>query len=461
MRDLYAGERAIKSKGEKYLPATSGMRLDGMLPSQLGYKDYEAYKERAVLHEYVSEAVSNYIGHLHVKDAQFKLPKKMEYMLTEATFLGEGLQTLLRRINSHQLLAGRLGLMADLPSEMSFDSLPKLSVYAAESIVNWDDNAFSQRLNSLNLVVINESAPRRVSGFRWEVVQRYRILQLGDLDLNEDLAIYRQGVFEDRDYNFSEMFVPTYKGQALEAIPFVFINAKDTLSDFSHPPLQGLGKLTLAIYRGEADYRQNLHMQSQDTLVTVGGIRNPGGIAGVDSDAVRIGAGSRLDIELGGDAKFIGVSSTGLSEQRLSLENDKALASIRAGNFIGGGSSRQESGEAISVRLAAQMALLRDIAMTGAAGLEKILKIVATWMGENPEEVSVLPNLEFTKIELRGQDVLNLVQAQQLGAPLSNQSLHAMMADRGMTVMDFESEMAIVKKAGVKQDDNQNRIEQP
>lgn len=256
-----------------------------------------------------------------------------------------------------------------------------------------------------------------------------------------------QGVFSDADnssldYDATKMVVPMYRGTPLEEIPFVFINTRDLLAIPDQAPLEGLARLVLVIYRGEADYRQALFMTGQDTLVVIGGTRNPDGTPGSD-DAIRTGAGSRIDVEMNGDAKYIGVSSAGLSEMRQALENDKKLAAGKAGQLIeikGG----VESGEALDTRLAAQTASLNQLALTGAKGLELALKKVAIWIGADPEQCKVTPNMEFGETPLTFQDLGSLMSAKVQGLPLSTESIHALLRSKRLTNKEFDEEKELV-----------------
>lgn len=446
-RDLYRGERVVKSRGETYLPATAGMRLDGMLAKQPGRAAYDAYKLRAVFPDYIKDGVEALIGLLHQKEAAIELPAVMEPLRERATVNGESLNMLLRRINEEQLVTGRLGLLLDLPVNPDPAApLPYVATYIAEAIRNWDDgNQQIEGFNNLNLVVLDESGPIRNNEFVWDTQTKYRVLMVGKLQENETEGTYTMGTFANdgsgaASFNATAMLPPMIRGQVLNEIPFVFVNTKDIISTPDDPPLLGLGRLALAIYRGEADYRQCLFMQGQDTLVVVGGIRNPDGAAGED-DAIRTGAGSRIDVEQGGDAKYIGVSANGLSEQRQALENDRKRAETKSGQLISAKGSQQESGEALKTRLAAQTATLNQIALAGAAGLENVLRIAAKWLGANPDEVSVTPNLEFSDFNLSGQEIVYLMTARTMGAPLSKESIHSLMVDRGITKLDYETEI--------------------
>jgi len=443
-RDTYRGERVIKEKGNLYLPPTSGMVADGVtVVGSAGYEAYRAYKMRAVFHEFMADAVETLLGMMWNKPPQIELPKALEPLLENATLQGEGLEALLRRINEQQLVVGRLGLLADLPKKPDpKNPLPYLALYEAQAILNWDDGRREDGRDSLNIVVLDESEEERNADFAWHRVEKYRVLQLGEELLDQDYdpnktRVYMAGQFRSTGYNKDGMLAPSIRGKTLDKIPFVFVNTKDVVSKPDDPPLLGLARLCLAIYRGEADYRQALFMQGQDTLVIIGGD---------DDKTYRIGAGSSIVLKEGGDAKFIGVEATGLTEMRSALENDKTLAQQKAGSLIDTRSKAKESGEAMQTRLGAQTATLNQIALTGAYALEQILKTVAEWAGANPDEVVVEPNLEFDTLPMTGKDLVELVSAKNMGAPISNKTIHRNMQSRGLTEMDLEEELAEIEQ---------------
>jgi len=446
MRDTYRGERRVKDNGRVYLPPTSGMLLDGMEPAQPGWNAYQAYLRRAVFHDFVADAVEGAIGLMHHKAPIIELPPQLEPLREVATVTGETLEQLLRRINEQQLVFGRCGLLLDLPVEPDpANPLPYIAMYQAENIINWDDGARGiMTLPQLNLVVLNESEFERQMDFTWEFIEKYRLLILGDPQLNETVGVYRSALVrqtgqsaatEAAALNALNWTEPSVRGRTLDEIPFVFVNSKDIVTSPDDPPLLGLARLALTIFRGEADYRQNLFMQGQDTLVVIGA---------QDTD-FRVGAGASIVLPQGGDAKYVGVTSSGLPEQRQALENDKMMAANRAGQLIDTRTSQRESGEALKTRVAAQTATLNQLAITGAAGLEQILRIAATWVGANPDAVSVTPNLEFADDKIDGQTLVQYMTARTMGAPLSLRSIHGLMKEQKLTDMTFEEEVAEIE----------------
>ena len=450
MRDTYKGERAVKAKGTTYLPATQGMIIDGMGGEKLGQKAYDAYRTRAVFPDYVQDAVEAFIGLLHQKPPTIELPKVMEPLREKCTTHGESLELLLRRINEEQLVTGRCGLLLDLPTNPDpANPMPYVALYISEAIKNWDDAAIEEGESRLNLVVLDESGFKRTE-FQWDKFTKYRVLMLGELEANEEGnsgAKYIVGVYTNAGggaptFVQADMKAPMLRGNTLEEIPFVFINSKDIVPEPDAPPLMALARQCLTIYRGEADYRQNLFMQGQDTFVIIGD-RKKAITEDVGQDAgVRTGAGSLVELEAvpGADAKYVGVTSTGLTEQRSALENDRKRAETKSGQLIDATNGSAESGAALNTRIGAQTATLNQLAQTGAAALEKMLKFAASWMGANPDEVKVTPNMEFADFEMTGENLVKLMTARSMGAPLSKESIHALMVDQGLTKLDFETE---------------------
>lgn len=446
MADTYKGERAVKGKRLDYLPPSEAMVQDGMTtPSSPGWKDYEAYLTRAFYHDVVRDAVKAMIGIMHMKPAIITLPPRLAPMMDKATIQGEGMQMLIRRINEAQLVYGRCGLLVDAPTGVDpADALPYISFYDPQRIINWDSGRRDEGRNQLELVVLDESGFQR-EGFTWVAERKHRILTRGSPESLESGWTRPQLTdpymvcvkVNDMSMPIPDDFItPSIAGRNLTDIPFVFIGANDLVPEPDEPPLLGLSNLALAIYRGEADYRSTLFYQGQQTLVIIGG-----NVSDVDeNEQLRIGNKGVIDLRIGGDAKYIGVSAAGLGEMRQAITNDDTKAAQFGVQFMDVGSARGASGEALRIRVAARTTTIQQIAVAAGAGLESALKLAAQWVGEDPDEVSVVPQTDFADANVAGASLLAFMQAKQLGLPLSLKSLHRMMQLNDMTDMDFEEE---------------------
>lgn len=453
LRDSEAGEKRIKEKTVKYLPPTPGQVLDGMNPNgscvnpkNAGYVSYTNYLMRAVYPDFFGEGIQTLVGVLNDKAAKITLPEDMKYLEEDCTFNHETIHTLLRQVHTEILTTGRCGLFADLPKAPDqLDPRQYLAMYKADKILNWDDGSFNEGFNKLNMVLLDESGYKRDDNFVWKLTNKCRVLTLGALGANEPLGVYQYAESEDNpglvDLDFT---APQFRGRTLQEIPFVFVGPTDMATKPDKPPLLGLARLCMTIYRSEADYRYSLFMQGQETLVVVGGLRPSVSSTGVE-EPLRVGADARIDVEAQGDAKYIGISSAGIPEQRAAIEADRQLAAVRTGQLLAPGKMSMESGEALKTRVAAQTATLTSIALAAAASLQEILRKVARWRGSDPDKVHVVANLDFTSYNIQGQDVVQLITAKGLGAPLSMRTIHTTLRERGLTRNTFEEEVAEIK----------------
>ncbi len=457
MRDTFAGERRIKEATFLYLPATTGQIKDGALKqaTSAGWVSYSNYLKRAVFCEFVREAANTLVGVMHSEAPVIKLPSALEPMRTDATRKGETLEMLLRKINEQQLVFGRFGLLADFPQDpltAQMREVPHIVQYNAETIINWDDERMTEfSVNELNFLVVNETVfvrgPEGANVFDWMEERRFRVLFLEELDTEEPLSQNNPLVYKtwaEADDIRGPTVIPQYRGSTLDEIPWVFVGANDLNAKPDEIPLLGIANLALAVYRGEADYRQSLHQQGQDTLVIIGDEITKEGDSKEDDDATEVGAGAIIRIVAGEGAKaeFIGVESKGISEQAKALSEDRLRAQSMGARLLEPRGSQAESGEALRIRVAASTATLKTVALTGAAGLESILRICARWVGADPDEVKVVPNLDFTQETPSPELARELGEAKKTGViPLSAKSIHGWLQAKNYTKLSFEEEI--------------------
>lgn len=426
----YEGEHAIKEQGSLYLPPTDSHIEDGYptLTSK-GWKKYCGYKTRATFPPYFTQAIETMVGILHQQEATFTLPDVLEPLIDDATGkAGETLMSSYRAATRANFLHGRMGLLAEITSEEP-TAIPKLRAYDALSVINWlEDDA-----GKLQMVLLKESADVLDSNtLNWKAKTRYRKLWLKN-------GIYTQESFVDTT---SEGAIqPAVRGNTLDFIPFVFINPNDLGVCPEQPPKLGLSDLCLAIYRKSADHEYALHMQAQDTVVVIGAGQqlayNADGTYKEEETAVRVGAGSSLFLPEGGDAKYIGVSSSGLEAQDRSLEHFNHLAKAYALEMA---SEAPESGKAKAIVASNKTASLRTIAMTTAMAYQSILRMIGQWVGIEGDallEITVTPNLEFVLTTMTYDEAVKLFGLVQTGG-MTLTDYHTLIKKSGITQLDYD-----------------------
>jgi len=426
-------EAAIKKAGVKYLPATPGQVADGFDTTlanyslSKGYKDYRAYLMRAIYPGIYREAIEQAVGAMHREDAVINLPKALEPMRDNCGKNGESLQAMLRHINESQMQLGRGAIMVDV-RQTDKGYVPYLSLFAAPDIRNWREIEDC----CVDFVALDESGYELNADYKWEMVEQYRITALVSLSDAKD----GKGVL-DPDGVLATTVLK--KDDPIEGAVWEPIYHNDTFIE--------LLNLCLAIYRGEADRRLALFGQAQETLVIKGARGKSGQITSEGDEAIRTGVGAVIEFgSTEGDAKYIGPNGQGLSEQREALETDYERAMEMAGRVVNLRSKTRESGESIKTRMTAQTTNLPRVVKTGAGALEMALRYAAEMVGANPDEVEVIPNLEFTGDGFDGAKLTDLVDAVVGGAPLSRLSLHNWIAKVGITDMSFEDELKQIAK---------------
>ena len=450
VKDVYGGELTVKDKTVTYLPPTSGQLADGMNKpgDSEGKQAYLAYLLRAVCPDLYRKAVETIVGTMHRKPAVIELPDAMSSLIDSATANGESALMVLRKINEAQVTTGRIGVLGDLvPSSLRVnDVVPILSLYEECAIRNWHASGYVEGVANMDMIILDESGHKmNMDTYEWEKEERYRMLVRSDLtevpEYNPEGRFYgTASMGPEGTLSGANGVFPNRMGKRLEKIPFSFINTIDIVPEPCQPPLLGLALLVLTIYRGEADYRHSLFMQGQDTLVRIGIQHDPD----ATEKPVRTGAGARIDVPVNGDAKYIGVNSEGLAEQRSSLENDYKRAGHEAQQLNDtGGTNQKEAAESLRRRSSAQSATLPQIALAGAAGLEDVFRSMAPWFGVpmDSEEIGVTPNLDFSDDEFDGKTLVELLTAKTLGGKISDETIHEWMQEQGVSKHSYEEEL--------------------
>jgi hypothetical protein len=404
MRDAFDGEDAIKTKKEKYLPMKSGTAA--IKNSAVKEQSYKAYRDRAEFPELVAPTVRGAVGVMLKRPAVIELPASMEYLREKATLDGLPLEELHRRIAVELMLMGRYGLLPGMTAAGN----AYIAGYVTESIKNWDNDADG----TLNYLVLDECAPQRDRATnKWSEVEKYRECYLNDAGqyVSREWAKNAKGEWQP-----GEETPATVPGQKpLTILPFTFIGTTDLTDKPDDVPLYGLGKLSVRIYRMDADYVFALHMTAEPTPV-VTGYSDPEGALANGTAPASIGSSTIWILPQGGDAKFLEFTGAGISAQQKAIGDALNRAVAYGAQILTDTQRTAESGDAIRLRLGNQTSLLHLIALTSARGLEKALRDIAVWLGEDPNQVTVTPNLEFFDEPLTSNDLNALVAGWQSGA---------------------------------------------
>jgi len=393
VRDAAQGEDAIKGRGKVYLPLPPGTE------SPWGENDpqYLNYLHRAVYPDVIAPTIQAMVGLMSRKDAEIELPDGLNRLREQATPDGLSLDGLLQRVRHEVLALGRYILFVDAPEE---SGEVYISTYSAESLINWrgDGDALTMLVFE---EVVHESKPD--DPFEVNAVTQWREASMVtpiDEAGNPGEPVYTvriwrrpDGVEEGDPVIVSEV-VPSKRGEPWDRVPAVIVGSRDLLPDPDQIPLLGVVNRTLDAYRQYADYRLHKFQTTQAT---------PYG-TGIDTSEsennempTKVGNTFWAAADSGANFGYAEISGNGLEAQRKALEdthNDINNATMRV---IGDGRRSAESGEALRLRFQSQTATLTTVAQSTARGLEQALKLVAEWLGIDPNQIAVTPHLDFIR----------------------------------------------------------------
>lgn len=427
MRDTNAGSRTVKGAGITYLPKPSGFAFQ----KDKGADMYDGYVNRAQFPEVVSATILGMGGVIHRMEAKIEMPEAMQPLWENCTQDGMTLEALHRRITYELLTQGRYALLVDVA--LGGAQLPYIAPYSAEALINWSTD------KDFDFFVLDEETLER-NGFRWEILPRWRVLQI------DATGQYMQSVYEgadERKVPDGDVFPNVLGGARLTEIPFVVAGALRLSTEPQSPPLIGVANSAISYYQLSADYRHQLYMSGQETLLLIG----------IDPPDF-IGAGSVLAATLDGtdktappDAKYITPQCTGIDAHKEAMSDELQQAARSGARLFEQSQSGQESGDARRIRYAAETATLTTIAINSAAALERALRFCARFMGLKEEDVVVTPNLSFVDMKLDPQDAVNLVKMWQDGA-ISYETLYDNLqkGEIASAERSAEDEMKIIDK---------------
>lgn len=378
MRNTMQGQRAVKREGVRYLPMPSGFKSmpDG------GEEAYNrAYKLRAIVPELLAPSVAAMIGIIHAKETQITIPDGLSSIWENADGEGMSLEAFHRRITRYLLWLGRYGVLTTAPVD---GGEPFLAGYAGDSIINWDRDFF----------VLDESGKKR-SGFEWKDNPKFRVLELVD-------GLYVSTVYEGESLDTVTISEPVaLGGQRLEFVPFYVGNARDVVATVETPPLIGIANAIINAYQLSADWRWQLFMSGQETLVAINGEAPKTVGAGVVHQMMG-------NDTVTPDLKYVSPTCSGIEAHEAAIEKQVEAAVMAGARMFEQEKSTQESGEARRLRFASETANLQSISQVSAALLERGLKAAARMKGLDDSDIVVTPPKDLLDSTMSAADFAQL-----------------------------------------------------
>lgn len=392
----------IRSKGEKYLPKTSGMKK-----ATNGNEQYTAYLSRARAPSVARSALSGIMGLVFKKD-----PVGGE-STDPVTNTGLSVIQLARDATRAVVTHGRVALVVDAPSE---GGDPYITIYSAHNVINWKTKPHNEY--ELELLVLEE---QKESGdeFSHDTKTQYRVYRA-----EGDQATVQ--LYNDKQLPIDEPIVlPSGR------ISAVIIGSINTSPDCDPIPLHPVVNCAIAAYQVSADLKQDLFLSGQKQLY----------MAGCTEEQFQAnlsagyGSGSAWYLGEEGSAGFLESTGNSYAEMSQEREHELSQAETYAVSITRRGDG-DESGKALQIRAAAQHSSIYTIADSVSIGINQALQMRAKWAGLPAPETFYLQT-DFTDTFASEQMLRALNDAvNSLNAPRS--SMFELLRQSGLTSEEDE-----------------------
>ncbi len=364
VRDCMAGEDEIKGKTIKYLPRPEGMSGDYA-------SAYDAYLERAHFPLVTSYALSGALGIVITKLPEFNVPKKLEYILKNATKDGRSLNQLFLDMIIEIFQTGRQPLLVDVISDKNEF---RFVDYKAEQFINWKTPVVDEE-KSLTLGTLKEEQPDSLDIFSHETTDVYRVLRL------DNTGNYTTGLYKGDGVTITDTEVtPVFMGKKIDEIPLFLAGSINNSFDMQPIPLISVANCSIQIYRKEADLANSEYLSCNPTLCIVGATN--------DENLPNV-VGSSVMIVLPNEAARIFYTETdtaALTHVKAHI-TDLYDEAIRHGVAILDARKGVEAAEALRIRQATQSASIYSVYLSAMNAIKQGLELMCNWAGYNKEEV--------------------------------------------------------------------------
>jgi hypothetical protein len=421
-RDVIAGEDAVKSAGEKYLPRLEE-QTDG---------EYSAYRARAAFFNATARTADGYLGLLFRRPPFIKvaegadgLGKAMRAFGNDADMLGTSLASYAKNVVKEVVAVGRAGTLIDWEGEG--ENRVYASLYTAENMLNWRVERINGR-NVLTMLVLHETVRktdavrREADEFETKFGEQIRVLKLSD---SCQVEIWRPkekgGNQQKAEWELVETRTPLRLGKPLPLIPFVFHGASHAMPDVDKLPLADVIAVNLDHYRLHADYRHGMHFTALPTAW----------VSGFDKAAtLRIGSSTAWVTETAGaTAGFLEYTGQGLGTFERAMDRDERLMAILGARLLETQKRVGEAAEAIELKQSGENSILGALASSVGMSLTHVLRWAHWWNSTEtmPDDVSneqvvIELNTDYSTRGLAANEIVAVVQAWQNGA-LSRDSM--------------------------------------
>lgn len=396
IRDVLAGERAVKEKGPEYLPSLEDQSMD----------EYSAYKDRAVFYGATGRTLNGLVGVVFRRPMQVELgaAEGLRPSLDTISSDGAPFNVFAKRVIREVIGFGRHGALLDRPAT---GGTPYLVGYTAECLTNWRTRIVNGKSETDQVVLFETVSVPAEDGIGSEAVEQFRVL--GFMGGGYAQQVYAKN--EDGKWvPAGDPVQPTVGQKPLDYIPFQFFGPLYGEPEVERSPILDIAQLNIHHYRSYADLQHGRHYTAMPTYYAV----SPPEVDTGAEEVYKVGPNRVWLVPPGESPGILEFHGQGL----LFLENavadlERQMSVLGARLLQAPRKSAAEAAEVVQMRQRGEHATLLEIVESVERGLTALLKRWVEWQGVDSSGVKVTLNRDFIESPLANRDVIAIIRLYQ------------------------------------------------
>lgn len=377
LRDCLAGERAIKERGERYLPKMHGHEQH---PQR-----YAAHLRRATFFNACARTVDGLVGAIFRRPPTWgnttpALRSQLNWT-NRLTKAGDPFEIAAREAARETIAMGRYGLFLDrgtAPGDPLF-----VATYPAENILTYEQRVIHGQLTTSLVVLLERNRVRDpASPLVWKNEETVRVLEL---DENNEYCQWIHPHPEARTY-------PTRRGQRLNFIPFIFMGPNHLRPQIQKSLILDIARLNVSHYRSYAALEHGRHFTAMPVYVAKYDADNPGAQDAIDTTrdepTYYLDADTVWEMSSEDDAKILEYSGSGLRYLETALETKESQIQSLGGRLIAANrGAPAQSAAALEIQSLGEASMLLSVSNNLSVAFSQLMQWWAWWEDLLPGEV--------------------------------------------------------------------------
>ncbi|KHQ54097.1 DUF4055 domain-containing protein [Mameliella alba] len=368
IRDCISGEDAVKDQGQLYVPKPDGMTTD----------NYNHYLDRGCFYGAPAMTLRALVGLALRKDPVINLPPRLEAMRLNATYENAPMQVLVEDMVREVAAMGRFGILLDFPADgATANTVPHISTFRAENIEDFE-TGFVRGRKVLTRVHLASDEDWEGADVTYELILEAGVYQ------------FRRFVRDQHQnrVDVGEINIPTVNGQPLDYIPFIMVSHEGLRPEHVTPPFLSLCKVAISHFKNSCDREHAIFLTASPTPWIAGSIP-------ANKVPHQIGAGAVWTLPEGTEVGMLEFTGSGVAAMKEIMEEKSETMISLGARMLSSTVNRNETIDTATQRTRSELALLHGVVVSVEAGLNRLLRLAAEWVGANPDEASVTLSRDF------------------------------------------------------------------